>query len=71
MNIQHIESRIDTLTRNRDKCKCDGPGCTRLRNDMTRLIGIYETLRLNMLEAIQVTNEIASNLQKTEDRSCK
>ena len=71
MNIQHLEARIESLKQGRDKCQCDGPGCTMLRQDMTRLIGIYEKLRLDMLEAIQLSREIAQRLKKPSDPKCK
>lgn len=71
MNVERIESRIACLKRNRDQCKCEGPGCTMLREEMTKLIGVYERLRLNMLEAIQLSEAIAAKLAKPTDKKCK
>ena len=50
MNIARIEARIETLKRNRAECKCNGPDCTELRNDMTILIGVYEKLKADFFQ---------------------
>lgn len=71
MNIARIEARIETLKRNRAECRCNGPDCTDLRNDMTILIGVYEKLKEDFLEAMRATQKIVDKLQRPDKPKCK
>ena len=70
MNIPRLDARIAQLKQNRDNCVCQGPKCTEIREDMTKLIGIYETLRADTIKAFQAINEIKMKSLNAIEKGC-